>query len=190
MITRPTRRSPYLLILIVVAIVGGVVALAYNRQSSIIPSNTNSNATANVNTNTANINSTNTQASTEAQTLFQNDEFGFSLSYPASWKTEQNENGEGENRIVNFIFGNTDEGVTLIVLSDSMEGIVRESVSVVSETPVTINGAAATRISARSAKDGSPLGLLFFKKNATLYDLNGPADLVDSIGSTFQFTNP
>ncbi|MFH1171848.1 MAG: PsbP-related protein [bacterium] len=192
-IVRPPQRrhhssSPPMLIGLFLALALGVILwMVFRSPSSPTMANTASNAT---NSSTASTNASTANANVDIElTTFRNTEFGFSLQYPATWEQTTNENGTGENRIVNFLFQNASTGVTLIVLPASMEGIVRESVSVVSETTVTINGIAATRISARTAKDGSPMGLLFFQKDAMLYDLNGPLDLVDDIGSTFHFIN-
>lgn len=184
---RPTPLLPILFVVIIAIIF--VIVLAWRPKNS---TNTNSLSSQNVNTgtntNVAEEESTNTNtAPLEQTTEYRNTEFGFSLEYPSSWKTDTNENGEGENRIVNFIFGSNETGVTLIALPASMEGVVRESVSIVSEKKATINGIAATTIAARSSKDGSPVSLIFFSKGATLFDLNGPADLVERVGSTFHF---
>jgi hypothetical protein len=125
----------------------------------------------------------------EPTTYFEDADRGFSVTYPQSWAREFTKNDDPEYPIVNFAFRTTEgSGVTLIILPVSMGGIVRESVSIVSEREETINGLRATRIDARSAKDGSSVALTFFEQNDTLYVLNGPADLVDQLGDTFTFS--
>ena len=187
---RARRAAPFLPILFIVIVAAVLVSVfawrpkdlsgtnALNQQNANASGNTNATQGENTNTNTA---------QSVKTTTYRDAEFGFSLKYPETWKTDTNENGEGENRIVNYTFGADGRGVTLIVLPAAMEGLVRESISIVSENEATINGLAAKSITATSAKDGSPLSLIFFSKDDTLFDLNGPADLVASVGSTFQF---
>lgn len=124
---------------------------------------------------------------TAATTQYSDSEFGFSLTYPSDWKVERDSTGEGENRIVNIVMGDGSKGITVVVIPVALEGVVRESVSITTESETTINGKQATRIQARTAKDGSSIDLLLFRNRGMLIDLNGPADLVTSIGGTITF---
>lgn len=123
----------------------------------------------------------------ETTTSYTDTEFGFSLTYPSDWKVERNSTGEGENRIVNIVMGDGSKGITIVVIPVALEGVVRESVSITAESEITINGKQATRIQARTAKDGSSIDLLLFRSRGMLIDLNGPADLVEQIGGTMSF---
>ncbi|MBI4414879.1 MAG: hypothetical protein HY566_01405 [Candidatus Kerfeldbacteria bacterium] len=130
----------------------------------------------------------NTQSATPGNTTQYTDaEFGFSLTHPSDWKVERNSTGEGENRIVNIVMGDGSQGVTIVIIPVALEGVVRESISITEENETTVNGKQATRIQARTAKDGSPLDLLLFRNGGMLIDLNGPADLVSEVGSTMTF---
>lgn len=190
---RVRRQSPLLPVLLIMIFLVVLVILFAWKPKEALNENINTSGVVNGETN-ANVSltnkNTNTPMAPEVERMTYTDiEFGFMLEFPRTWKTDVSENGEGENRIVNYTFGTGETGVTLVVLPTSLEGVIRETLSVVSEKEVTINGLAAKKITARSTKDGSPLSLIFFTKGDTLFDLNGPADLVEDIGSTFQLRN-
>ncbi|MBI3956592.1 MAG: hypothetical protein HY340_01240 [Candidatus Kerfeldbacteria bacterium] len=185
-------RSPLLLLFVVVVVVFGISALALwwpdpttLNKPATNGSTLNGNANAATATTTANANAS--PAAPEPTITYDDEEFGFTLKYPESWQVKKEENGEAENRIVNYSFGTGEQGVTLVVVPSALEGIIRESVAIESETTRTINGRSATVARARSAKDGSAVTLIFFSKDDTVFVLNGAPETVDRIGSTFSF---
>lgn len=161
--------------LVIFGVLFVVVAAVWILLRSGAPSPATNNAT-----NIGNVQS----ATVDSTTSYTDTEFGFFLKHPSGWKVERNSTGEGENRIVNIVMGDGSQGVTLVVVPLELEGIVRESISIISENEMTINDKQATRIHALTAKDGSPIDLLLFRSRGMLIDLNGPADLVTSIGQT------
>ncbi len=187
---RPTRRKtqtisrPAVVVLITIAL---LLVLWLVFRTSKVPAPTNTNTAENANESVIITNQTDANT-VPAQTNYANAEFGFSLSYPSSWTVTPNESGTGSDRIANFAFGDGTDGVTLIVAPESMEGMIRESFSVSGSTKVTINGEEAEQLQGAKAKDGERVDLLFFRKNATLYVLNGPLANVERVGRTFRFT--
>ena len=183
-IRRPA--SPFRTLLIVCIIVLGIGGLFYfltSQYSTTVSTNVNAQSPA----------SNETQATAEAEieeeeTTYEDEEFHFSIRYPSTWDETKNESGTGETRIVNYVFGDGSDGVTLIVVPDALEGIVRESVSITKEEAVAVNGLAATRAEGRTAKDGSRIDLLLITKDGMVFVLNGTPDLVDRIGGTFVFS--
>lgn len=181
---RPRSRAAPLAV--AVCIVVAAAALVMWQVRSAPSSVTNSPATDD----TRNASDANGNAAAEAKTTFEDPEFGFALAYPSAWNRSRDENGSGDERVVNYVFGTNKEGVTLVIVPTAMEGIIRESFSIKNETTVTINGAQARRASGTTAKDGSPITLLFFRKDATVFVLNGPAAQIDAVGAAFMFTAP
>ncbi len=128
-----------------------------------------------------------TETSSGSTTTYKDAENGFTLQYSSDWKVTQKSTGAGPDTITNVIFGTSEKGVTLIIAPASLEGMMQETFSTSSSKQVTINGATAYRSLGASAKDGKPVALLSFTKDASVYLLNGQPDTVDAVGATFRF---
>lgn len=187
--TRHRKHTNRLMIGAVVVLAGGALVFAYRdrieRCGSLRGGCTGTLANTNL---TANADGATEEVSSEP-VLYTDDEFPFQLRYPGDWTKTRNATGEGENRIVNIAFKGANEGVTVVIVDQALEGVVRESYSIQDETSVTMNGSSAQRLRGASAKEGRPVDLLLFTKDGTVYVLNGPAALLDSIGATVTFTS-
>lgn len=128
-----------------------------------------------------------TETKAGSTTTYTDTEHGFTLQYAADWNVTQKSSGSGADAITNVIFGTSDKGVTLIIAPASLEGMMEETFSTSAKKEVTINGITATRSVGASAKDGKPVALLSFTKDATVYLLNGQPDTVDTVGASFTF---
>lgn len=181
------ERKDVLPVLSLVGLVMGLALLVYGQQRSATET---SSQPATNNPNAFNTNETSLGGSTKGNQEYQDAEFSFSLEFPASWSVERGESGEAENRIVNVSFKNekASEGLSLVVIPLSMEGLVHETFSTEHVQTVEINGTTAEKFIGTNAKDGAPIDLLFFRKDGKVFVLNGPADVVERIGQTFRFT--
>lgn len=187
--TRQHNRNQWLGMGAVAVLVLGALFLAYRDRIERCGSLRGACATTTVNVNlTATPDATTNEAAGEP-VLYTDEEFPFQLRYSSDWTTTRNATGEGEERIVNIVFKGTNEGISVVIVDAALEGVVRESYSIQEEASVTMNGNPAQRLRGASAKDGSRLDLLLFTKDGTVYVLNGPAALLDSIGATVTFTS-
>lgn len=182
--------------LIVVVVLAGAVVLVWLWNSHAVTSiNVNQNSNRINSTNSPNNNTPSAQNSNDVSSVnsiattkeYQNNTFGFSLSIPTSWKTTESSSGTGTDKITNILFDGGSKGLTMIIASTSLDGMFHETFSIHNEKKVTIHGQTAIRSQGASAKDGTKTDLLSFSKSGMLYLLNGSADLIDSVGKTFQF---
>lgn len=128
-----------------------------------------------------------TETKADSTTTYKDTKNGFRLQYSSEWRVTQKSSGSGPDTITNVMFGTPEQGVTLIIAPATLEAMMRETFSANSSKQITINGITATRSLGASAKDGKPVALLSFTKDATVYLLNGKPDTVDSVGGTFRF---
>lgn len=96
-------------------------------------------------------------------TQYRDAEFPVSLTLPARWNATRNASGSGNDRIVNVVFSDGANGVTLIIAPKTLTPLIRSS--------------AAT----------SGANLRFFEKDDRVYVLNGQADFVEQLGQSFAF---
>jgi hypothetical protein len=80
----------------------------------------------------------------------------------------------------------TDVSVSISVMDVSLEGQVKNSISISTKTAETINGQPAQRLTGGSAKDGSPVTIVLFKKNGSLYSLRGSGQEYESVVNSFE----
>lgn len=185
--TRHHRHTKWFAPLAIVVLAGGALFLAYRDRIERCGS-LRGGCTIALATNTTMTNTAATNSASNESVRYTDEEFPVQLEHPGGWTESRNATGEGKNRIVNVAFKDADQGVTLVIVDTSLEGIIRESYSTTDEQEVTMNGNPAKRLIGASAKDGSRMDLLFFTKDGTLYVLNGPATLLDRIGATIIFT--
>lgn len=187
------RRSsiPVLITVALIAVAGVGVAYYFSRSPETATNDTVTPATietagkpvlaANVDTPSG------TETKVGSSTTYEDTKHGFTLQYSSDWKVTQKSSGSGTDTITNVIFGTPEQGVTLIIAPATLESMMQETFSTSSSKQVTINGSMATRSVGSSAKDGKPVALLSFTKDATVYLLNGKPDTVDTVGATFTF---
>lgn len=178
------QRSSSLLLLITVLVIGGGVAVFAATWADDAANKTNANAVSQSDANNADSNDT---VLTEDRTTHTNSEFGFQLQHPSAWSMTADNSGTGEFAITNYVFSDGTVGVTLTVVPASLEGIIRESVSVTSEESLTVGGVPAEKLVGKQAKDGSNIALIIFKNSDTVFSFSGTPQLVSEIAQTFQF---
>jgi len=71
-------------------------------------------------------------------------------------------------------------------MSDEMEGLVRNSISITSESEVEVNGTAAKKLEGGSLKDGSPFTMILIKERDQLYSIEGTGQEFDQVVNCFQ----
>ena len=113
---------------------------------------------------------------------YNNNDYNFQVQYPADWKIDETLVGEGDSEIFSVGIG---ESSSLSVMSDSMEGIVRNSISINSEKEITLNGLKATRLEGGDLKDGSETSMVLVKKEGRLYVLKGYGQEFEQVVDSF-----
>jgi len=115
-----------------------------------------------------------------------NSDYGFSIEYPADWQYEASSTSSGSNEIFSLGLSYNKQAVGLSVMSDEMEGLLRNSISVEKESTLEINGVAATKLEGSSAKDGSLINIIIIKKENKLYSLRGIGSNFNEIVASFK----
>lgn len=178
------KQASSLLLLITVLVIGGGVAVFAATWADDAAKETPANETSQSDAN--NVDS-NDAVLTEDRTTYRNSEFGFQLQHPSTWSMTADSSGAGEFAITNYVFSDGTVGVTLTVVPASLEGIIRESVSVTSEESLTLGGVPAEKLTGKQAKDGSNITLIIVKNSDTVFSFSGTPQLVSEIAQTFQF---
>jgi len=122
----------------------------------------------------------------EENKVYTNNEFDFTFLYPDGWQLNTTRNGQGENEIFSVGISSGTDSIGLSVMSDSFEGIVRNSISIDQESEVEIGGLAATKLVGGSAKDGSMVNIVYFKDNGMMYSYSGIGSAFDDIVKSFE----
>ncbi|MFH1207374.1 MAG: PsbP-related protein [Patescibacteria group bacterium] len=159
-----------------------------NQASAINNSNQNQ-ANELINFNSNNTNALPNQNTATALQEYSNTEYGFSLSYPSAWAKTTSVTGSGADKIFSLILNDpnhTDNSVSVSVMDDSLEGQVKNSISVSTDTAEVVNGQTAERLTGGSAKDGSLVTLVLFKQDGKLYSLRGSGQDYESIVKSFE----
>ncbi len=132
---------------------------------------------------------TNANSSTQLSNrkTYENKEYGFTVSYPSGWRVTEGSAGEGDNRIVVANFSDSDL-VTLSVMSESLIGTLRDSLSLAGELDRTIAGFPAIELRGASFKDGSPEVIYILKHEGTAYAFRGATGEALVVAESIQFT--
>lgn len=124
-------------------------------------------------------------ATEEQLTIYSSEENGFEVSYTQDWDIATSSSGEGDSLISTVTLSADDEVVDIIVADQSMEGIIRNSISVDSETEVTVSGQSAQRLEGGDLKDGSPLTMIIIVSGGKIFSIKGSGTGPDSIVEHF-----
>ena len=122
----------------------------------------------------------------EKMTEYLNTDRNFKTKYLDNWTLKTEVTGDGENEIFAITFSNVDKLVSISVMSETMEGIVKNSINIDKETNIDINGEVAMRIDGGSSKDGADISMVLLKKDSKLYVLQGVGQEFDDIVSYFE----
>jgi hypothetical protein len=74
-----------------------------------------------------------------------------------------------------------ESGGMVTVAPVDMEGVMRESVFVVSETPCKVDGFDATHVQAKNVKDGGSVSLIWVKIGDNIYEFKGDESFLTSV---------
>lgn len=198
---RQKKNSYWIWAVVIVAVLVAGAIWYFNRPETAENTNQNSNQVSAVNSanqnqtngqanvNTSNINIQTNQNSAVTLQKYSDKEYHFSLSYPSTWKKSTSVTGSGTDKIFSMIITDpkhTDVSVSISVMDGSLEGQVKNSISITTEKSETINSQSAQRLTGGSAKDGSTVTIVLFKKNGTLYSLRGSGQEYESVVNSFE----
>ena len=69
-----------------------------------------------------------------------------------------------------------------------MEGIARESIGIVKEEEIVINGKEGVKITGKSMKDGSDEFIVMVEYDGWLYHFGGKEEFLDNLTTNFKFS--
>jgi len=113
-------------------------------------------------------------------------EHGFRVEYGEGWTLSTNRSGEGDNEIFTTSLDKEEERVLITVMPSTMEGMIREAMSVNTEESITLSNITAQRIEGTSTKDGSAETVVILTQNGTLYSIRGSGVGFNEIVSEFE----
>ncbi|MCH7492864.1 hypothetical protein IID19_04760 [Patescibacteria group bacterium] len=117
---------------------------------------------------------------------FQSEDYSFQIQYPGSWSVETNTSGEGADEIFSVGLSGDTEGVSISVMPESLEGIVRHSISITEETTIDLNGTSAQKLVGSNSKDGSIYTVVLVKYQEKIYSISGGGQMFDEIVNYFE----
>ena len=117
---------------------------------------------------------------------YENSDYNFSIEYLNSWQSQTSSSGSGNSKIFSVGFSKESQEVSISVMSDDMESLVRNSISIEKESPMDINGLTATKLEGGSAKDGSLVNIVIIINNGQLYSIRGIGPEFNQIVSSFK----
>ncbi len=128
------------------------------------------------------------QTATEAKPLqlFVDTDRTFTFGYPGGCTATASTSGTAETAIYSVKLEGEGVDAALSVSNVSMEGLIRNSLSVERESEVTISGQPALKIEGSSLKDGSLQTLIILKSGETLYSWRGYGRLFENIVESFE----
>lgn len=128
----------------------------------------------------------NTETSKIQLKIFQNEDYNFKIQYPGNWLVETNTSGEGADEIFSVGLAGDTEGVSISVMPESLEGIVRHSISITEETTIDLNGTPAQKLVGGNSKDGSVYTVVLVKYQGKIYSISGGGQMFDEVVNYFE----
>jgi len=120
---------------------------------------------------------------------YKNTSYNFQLDHPSDWSVDETTTGEGENQIFTVSFAKDNKSVSVSIMAESMEGIVKNSININSEETITINNLKATKLEGGDAKDGSPVSIVLITKNSKLFIIKGNGQEFEELVDSFELNN-
>lgn len=117
---------------------------------------------------------------------YTNEDYEFSVQYPDNWTVTTDSSGDGPDAIFSASLRGGSEGVIISVMPTSLEGVVRNSISVISEIEIDVNGTTAQKLIGTNAKDGSEYTVVLLEHNDKLYSISGGGQILDDVVSYFE----
>ncbi|XOU94502.1 MAG: hypothetical protein ACNFW9_00365 [Candidatus Kerfeldbacteria bacterium] len=169
-----------LVLLVVVAMLIGIYFLRIDSSYDLVPYNIDPNLV---------VYKTNVAIAAEEtikKVEYKDDNYNFKTNYSEDWKSENEITGEGENVISSVTFTKGIESVSISVMAQSMEGVVKNSINIDKETNIKVNSQDAVRIDGGSSKDGSDITMILLKNNDNLYVFQGIGQEFEDIVRYFE----
>jgi len=113
-----------------------------------------------------NLNNQNTNQAVTAWAKAQSE--SFALNYPASWQYQK----QTESGIETHTFTAGDQEVIISLMDEGLKGIVEDSLSVTSQSTITVSGESAEYLEGADLKDGSPVYSVLLTKDGQLYNFS------------------
>ncbi|PIY97070.1 MAG: hypothetical protein COY66_01545 [Candidatus Kerfeldbacteria bacterium CG_4_10_14_0_8_um_filter_42_10] len=174
---------PFIIFLVVITV---FLSYWFLKQKEEISQESVAANTANLNqrpiiVNNSNSNSDIANTVAPVSSTFQNADYDFEIA-----NTSEDEAKEMPSGNIYTVYFNEDK---ISVLDETSEGVIRNSVSVVTESAITMAGQTGARLKAESTKDGSEVNLILVKKNGRLYQFQGSDSFLDRMIKDFSFTD-
>ncbi|PIS42418.1 MAG: hypothetical protein COT24_03540 [Candidatus Kerfeldbacteria bacterium CG08_land_8_20_14_0_20_40_16] len=112
---------------------------------------------------------------------FQNSDYHFKVTNTTGDEIKEIPSGN-----IYTVYFNEDK---ISVLDETSEGVIRNSVSLVTENEISVSGQTGARIKGESTKDGSEVNLILVKNGGWLYQFQGSDSFLDRMIKDFTFTN-
>lgn len=117
---------------------------------------------------------------------FANEEYGFRVQYPQEWFVEESTSGTGSGSIYSVQLRGDSYGITISVMPETLESIVRNSISIQQETQIDVRGRTGTRLTGTDAHDGSPYSVVLIRRDETLFAISGGGQMFDEVVNYFE----
>lgn len=111
---------------------------------------------------------------------------GFRVQYPQNWFVEETASGDDAESIYSVEFRGESEGVTISSMPLSLEGVVRNSISVTEEETITVNGVPAQQLTGTDVKDGSSYSVILLTNQDRIFSISGSGQMFDEIVNYFE----
>jgi len=168
-----------LLFIAFILIVGIILVFYFIFWADIEKENKQTNQNENTNTNvnlSSNKNEPTVLIPEEPEVL---EEFEF------TYNEEEVETAEVIDTLYIYNLDNNDNSLT--IMPTDMEGIVRETINVINEEEIKIDGETGIKITGGSMKDGSTEYIVLVEHDDWLYHFIGEEDFLDSLSEEFKF---
>lgn len=116
---------------------------------------------------------------------YTSDEMKFSIQYPHAWQIELDR--EALNTVSFQNPRNYDENVSVSAVDPKYEKIIRDSLSIASESDIQIDGIAGKRLESKNPKDTAVSSVILIVHNGKLYEIAGQAKGFDRIINSLKF---
>lgn len=116
---------------------------------------------------------------------FRPEGFGLSLKYPPLWQVEIDRLDANVVTLENP--KNFDENISITMTKPTSEKLIRQSLKIDSESPITVDGEKGTWIRGADAKDKATANVILVQHNSKLYYIAGSALQFEKIVGSIHF---
>ncbi len=130
----------------------------------------------------------NSNSENSDENVYLNDQYGFMMNIPDGW-TSREAQSSAEDIYFTLVLEDTltEDVINLSIMSPSLEGMARNSISINNEYEELLGGIEATRLVGESLKDGSVVEIILAKTGEKMYEItsSAPKETLDNILSGF-----